>query len=126
MRGKGAWEGAAGAGDGDDRCHGDTGERTGLHHGGGGARREGHGVAEGEGEGDTDTAEAVPEAAEVRKGEGDKERGGVRDQEREGGVAEAGMARDEGAVPESGRGGEQGVPAQPEAHVRHSVLPGQP
>ena len=105
MRGKGAWEGAAGAGDGDDRGHGDTGERTGLHHGGGGAGREGDGVAEGEGEGDTDTAEAVPEAAEVREGEGDKERGGVRDQEREGRVAGAGVARDEGALPEGGRGG---------------------
>ena len=126
VRGEGAGEGAAGAGDGDDRGHGDTGERAGLHHGGGGAGREGDGVAEGEGEGDTDTAEAVPEAAEVREGEGDKERGGVRDQEREGHVAGAGMARDEGAVPESRRGGEQGVPAQPAAHVRHGVLPGQP
>ena len=126
VRGEGTGEGAAGAGDGDDRGHGDTGERAGLHHGGGGAGREGDGVAEGEGEGDTDTAEAVPEAAEVREGEGDKERGGVRDQEREGRVAGAGVARDEGAVPEGGRGGEQGVPAQPEAHVRHSVLPGQP
>ena len=51
----------------------------------------------------------MPEAAEVREGEGDKGRQGVRDQEREGGVAGAGVARDEGAVPEGGRGGEQGI-----------------